>query len=50
MSKIWQNAGTFRIRREAPHASAPGENITPAQTDMKRARIRKADQRKSSRL
>jgi hypothetical protein len=25
MSKIWQNAGTFRIRREAPHASARGK-------------------------
>ena len=25
MSKTWQNAGTFRIRREAPHASARGK-------------------------
>ena len=25
MSKIWQEAGTFRIRREAPHASVRGK-------------------------
>jgi hypothetical protein len=30
MSKIWLNAGTFRVRREAPHASARGK-ILPLQ-------------------
>jgi hypothetical protein len=28
MAQIWQNAGTFRIRREVPHAS-PGGKILP---------------------
>jgi hypothetical protein len=27
MSKIWLNAGTFRVRRETPHASARGKTL-----------------------
>jgi hypothetical protein len=30
MTGIWRNAGTFRIRREPPHASARGK-ILPLQ-------------------
>ena len=36
MSKVWQNAGTFRIRREAPHASARGKILPLHMTVPKR--------------
>ena len=38
MSKIWQNAGAFRIRREAPHASARGK-ILPLRRMMGKEQV-----------
>ncbi len=38
MSKIWQDAGAFRIRREAPHASARGK-ILPLRRMMGKEQV-----------